>query len=179
MIQKMGDKLKGDGFILRHIKMSDAKRYFECFRDKESKRGFMTFPKNLGEAKKEIQEKISAMRKKKPTGETFAIIVDGDFAGYVEIDKVNGKFHEHQANIGYCLDRKFRGKGITTNAVKLITNYAFKKYKLKRIDGWCRTFNKASARVLEKAGYKLEGILRKNKCKNGRYYDDMVWARVK
>jgi len=46
---------------------------------------------------------------------------------------------------------------------KLLQN---KKYKLKRLEGWCRTFNKPSARVLEKSGFKLEGILRKNKCKN-------------
>lgn len=43
----------------------------------------------------------------------------------------------------------------------------------------CRTFNKASARVLEKSGYKLEGILRKNKFKDGKYLDDMLWAKTK
>ena len=43
----------------------------------------------------------------------------------------------------------------------------------------CRTFNKASARVLEKAGYIHEGTLHKNKLSNGKYLDDMIWAKWK
>jgi RimJ/RimL family protein N-acetyltransferase len=169
--------IKGKGFILRHIKMSDAKGFLRIHRDKLARKGFMTYPKNLKEAKKDLKGKISAMKKK--IGETFAIEINGEFVGYVEIERLDKKYYKHQAKIGYCLDKKFRGKGITTKAVKLITDYGFKKYKLKRISGWCRTFNKASARVLEKAGYKLEGILRKNKFKDGKYLDDMIWAMVK
>ena len=92
---------------------------------------------------------------------------------------MNQKYAEHKAVIGYCLHPKFRGRGIMARAVKLVTKYAFKKYKLKRISGMCRTFNKSSIKVLERAGYKLEGILRKNKMKDGKYVDDMVWAVVK
>ncbi len=169
--------IKGDGFILRHIEMSDAEGFLRIHQDKEARKGFMTYPKNIKEAKKDLREKISATKKRK--GETFAIEVNGEFVGYIEIQSLNKKYHEHQGTIGYCLDKRLRGKGITTKAVKLVTNYGFNKYKLKRIDAWCRTFNKASARVLEKAGYKLEGILRKNKFKDGKYLDDMVWAKIR
>ena len=55
----------------------------------------------------------------------------------------------------------------------------FKKHKLKRISAMGRAKNKASARVLEKSGYKCEGILRKNKCVDGVYLDDFIYARVK
>ncbi len=169
--------IKGKGFVLRHIKMSDAEGFLEIHKDKAARKGFMTFPKDIKESRKDLQEKISAMKNK--TGETFAIEINGEFAGYVELHDLNKKYHEHQGSIGYCLNKKFRGKGIVTKAVKLVTSYGFKKYKLKRIEGWCRTFNKASARVLEKAGYKLEGVLRKNKFKDGKYLDDMIWAKVK
>src|SRR3989339_887363 len=43
-------------------------------------------------------------------------------------------------------------------AHKLFVRYAFKNYNLKRLQGNVRIFNKASARMLEKSGYKLEGI---------------------
>lgn len=170
---------RGKGFILRHIKLSDAEDYFECSNDREAKKGFMSTPKNINEAKKEVKKHISEYNKKKPTGEIFAIEINDEFAGWVEISHLNREHLEHKASVGYCIHPKFRGKGITTNAVKLITKYGFKKYKLKRIEGWCRTFNKASARVLKKAGFKLEGILRKNKFKNGKYLDDIIWARIK
>jgi ribosomal-protein-alanine N-acetyltransferase len=169
--------IKGKGFVLRPIKMSDAKAYFETMQDKETKKGFMTVPKSLQEAKKEIKEHVQRACKK--TSETFAIDVDGEYAGYVKIDHENWDPKEYHGRIHYCTHPKFRGKGITTKAVKLVTEYAFKRYKFKRIVGRCRSFNKASARVLEKAGYKLEGIMRKDAFKDGKYYDNMIWAEVK
>jgi RimJ/RimL family protein N-acetyltransferase len=159
--------------------MPDATGYFECQQDEEAKKGFMSVPKNLREARKEIKEMLSAMHKKRPIKEIFAIEINGEFAGYVGINDLNEKHSEHRAYVGYCLNKKFRRRGITTEAVKLVTNYAFKKYKLKRIESMCRTFNKASAGVLRNAGFKLEGILRKNKFKNGKYLDDMMFAKIK
>jgi [ribosomal protein S5]-alanine N-acetyltransferase len=170
--------LKGKGFILRPLRMSDAAMYFASQQDKDAKKGFMCTPKTMNEARKEVKEKLSKM--KNETGETLVIEVDGMFTGYVEIHHLTKDLKSrHTAAIGYCTHPNYRGRGLTTKAVRLMTDYAFKKYKLKRISGWCRTFNKASARVLEKAGYKLEGILRKNKWKDGKYLDDMVWAKVR
>lgn len=169
--------LKGKRFILRPIRMSDAKPYFESMQDKDTKKGFMTFPKTLNEAKKEIKEHIQKSRKK--TSETFVMEINGEYAGYVKIDYENWNRSEHRGRIHYCTHPKFRGKGLTTKAVKIVTDYGFRKLKFKRIVGQCRSFNKASARVLKKAGYKLEGILRKDAFKNGKYYDNMVWAKLR
>ena len=171
--------LKGNGFILRHISMSDAKRYFEIQQDKDTRRGFMTVPESMKEARKELKMKTADFKKKKPFGESFAIEVKGEFAGFVDLCHLNKKHHEHEGSVSYCIRKEFRGKGITTAAVKLIVKYGFNKYKLKRMEARCRTFNKASAKVLKKAGFKLEGILRKTELKDGRYYDDMVWAIVR
>ncbi len=172
-------KSKNPKFILRHVKMSDLQGYFECFQGKNIKEFLLKIPKNISEAEKELKERIADLKKKKPFGETFAIEVDGEFAGYVDLHHLNIEHHEHKGEIGYCVHPNFRGKGLASKSVKLLTNYAFKKYKLKRISAMGRVKNKASARVLEKAGYKCEGILRKNKYVNGKYLDDMIWARVR
>ncbi len=170
---------KSKEFMLRHFRMSDSKAYFECLNDGATKHGFMDTTKNLGEAKKKIRKMIAEYNKAEPHDEYLAIEVGGEFAGYVCVDDLNKEHFKHRGGIGYCIHPKYRGNGLATKATLLITNYAFKKYRLKRMVGMCRTFNKASARVLEKAGYKLEGILRKNKCKNGKYLDDMMWAKVR
>jgi len=172
-------KIKGEGFILRPLKLSDAQKYFECETDKKSMKNFMTTSISLNLIKTMIRKEIISLKKKKPKEETFVIDVGGDFAGYVVVHDLNQKFAEYKAIISYCMHPEFRGKGIMTKAVKLVTKYAFKKYKLKRLVGRVRTFNKASARVLEKAGYKLEGIHRKEVRKNGKYLDNMYWAKVK
>lgn len=159
--------------------MSDLQGYFECQQDKITQRGFMGVPENLAATRKELKGKVSDIGKKKPFGETFAIEVDSEFAGYVELHHLNIKNYEHRGEIGYCAHPKFRGYGIMGKAVKIITNYGFKKYKLKRMFGICRTFNKASARVLEKAGYRLEGIHKKEYKKDGKYLDNMHWSIVR
>ncbi len=165
--------IKSKDFVLRPITIKDSLGYLECHQDKEAKRNFMLLPKNLREAKKEIQESF------KNPSLYFVIDVHGEFAGFVHLKLNDNPKSKHSAIIGYGINPKFRGRGLATAATKLVTDYGFKKLKLKRISGLCRTFNKASARVLEKCGYKLEGILKKNKFKDGKYLDDMVWAKVK
>jgi len=171
--------IKGKGFILRHVRMSDAQGYFEIQQGKGIKHFLLKIPKNLKDAKGDLKIRVADLKKKKPFGETFAIEVNGEFAGYVDLHHLNLEHQEHKGEIGYCVHPKFRGKGLAAKAVILLTNYAFKKYKLKRISAMGRVENKASARVLEKAGYKLEGTLRKNKCVDGKYLDDFIYAKVK
>ena len=171
--------IKTKDFILRYIEISDVKPYFESMQDKKTKKYFMSVPKNLREARKEVNKLVNESNRKNPVMETFVIDVNGEYAGFVKIDYENYDSREHRGRIHYATHPKFRGKGLTSKAVKLITNYGFKKFKFKRIMGRCRTSNKASARVLEKAGYKLEGILKTNTFKDGKYVDDMIWAKVK
>jgi RimJ/RimL family protein N-acetyltransferase len=159
--------------------MKDAKGILECYKDRESRKGFMSYLKNIEEAKDSCRKKIKEMKKKKPSEEKWIIEVHGEFAGWVELGGLNEKFFEHRGHIGYCIHPKFRRKGLATKVTKLMMNYAFKKYKLKRLEAMCRDFNKASAGVLKKSGFKLEGILRKNKCKDGKYLNDMMWAKIK
>ena len=165
-------KIKGKGFILRTITMKDIQGCLECHQDKQSKKGFMSVPKNLTEAKKEIKKGMK-------DSIFLAIEVKGKFAGFVHLKLSKNSRYKHSAIIGYCVHKDFRGEGLATKATKLLTDYGFKKLKLVRISGWCRSFNKASAKVLENCGYELEGIMRKNKFKDGKYFDDMVWAKVK
>ncbi len=176
---KMKLKSTNPKFELRHIKMSDAKICFECFQGKNIKEFMLGVPKNISTVEEDFKKKMKDYKRKKPFGEVFAIIVDGEFAGYVDLHHLNIQHHEYKGEIGYLIHPQFRGKGIATKAVKLVTEYAFKKYSLKRISAMGRAKNKASARVLEKAGYKLEGILIKNKRVDGKYLDDFLYARVK
>ena len=167
--------LKSKDIVLRPAKLSDAKAIYELQQDKDTKKNFMSVPKSVLEVKKDIQEQG---KDKKKFGIWFVIEFKGELVGEITVHQEDPR-NKTKAKISYWVAKSFRGKGIATIAVKLITNYAFKKWKLVRIRGNVRTFNKASSRVLEKAGYKYEGTLRKNNFKDGKYLDDMVWARVR
>ena len=161
--------IKTKDFILRPEKLSDAEKIFEYLQDAESRRNLMGTPKSVAQVKREFL-------KRGKDSEYFVIEINGDASGSIGIDNI---VKGHKAIISYWLAKKYRGRGITTKAVKIATSYFFKKYKLVRISGSVRTFNIPSAKVLQKAGYKLEGILHKNKLKDGKYLDDMLWAKVR
>ncbi|AZB42268.1 N-acetyltransferase [Bacillus sp. FJAT-42376] len=80
--------------------------------------------------------------------------------------------------IGYFLDERYNGKGYTTEAVKLMVNYAFEELKLHRIEAGVMPHNIGSIRVLMKAGFHKEGLARKNVKINGRWEDHELLAIV-
>ncbi len=80
------------------------------------------------------------------------------------------------AELGYWLGEPFRGQGIVTAAVKQTVGYAFDTYDITRV--FARPFghNKASQRVLEKAGFLFEARFEKTLYKNGEYLDEMIYG---
>ena len=170
--------IKDKNFTLRHPILKDLSSYYDNKNDKLIAKNMVFFnqPYKLNDAKKELIEIIKNNNKRIITEETFIIDINKKAVGEIQICNIIPKF---KAKLSYWIGKNYRGKGIATKTVKLITKYGFRKYKLKRIIANVRTFNKASVGVLEKAGYKLEGTLRKNVLKNGKYYDDFIYAMVK
>jgi ribosomal-protein-alanine N-acetyltransferase len=83
------------------------------------------------------------------------------------------------AILGYWLSEELWGKGIVSEAVKLVTNYAFTQLDLIRLQASVYSKNPASMRVLEKAGYQKEGVMRNAVIKNGVVMDEHLYAILK
>ena len=108
----------------------------------------------------------------------FAIVVDGEAVGSIGISrKVN--VHRLTAEMGYYLAEPHWGRGIVTQAVKSACGYIFANTDIVRIFAEPYAYNSASCRVLTKAGFTLEGILRKNAIKNGEVLDMMLYSILK
>jgi [ribosomal protein S5]-alanine N-acetyltransferase len=106
---------------------------------------------------------------------SFGIVVDGEAAGGVSL-RPGADVERASAEIGYWLGRAFRGRGVVTDAVRAATRYAFATLGMHRV--WAVPFehNAASCRVLEKAGYVLEGRMRRSAIKEGVVMDQWLWA---
>lgn len=78
--------------------------------------------------------------------------------------------------IGYWLGEPYWGRGIASEAVSAMTGYAFERFDVARVFAYVFEWNPASARVLEKAGYRLEGRLRKAVTKEGTTMDMLVYG---
>ena len=90
-----------------------------------------------------------------------------------------GIIHGHRAEIGYWLAKPYWGCGIMTDVVRAACEFAFANWKLVRITAHVFLFNEASARVLEKNGFALEGVLRKHHQKDGKFVDAKLFALVR
>ncbi|MFZ0705681.1 MAG: GNAT family protein [Candidatus Korobacteraceae bacterium] len=83
------------------------------------------------------------------------------------------------AEVGYWISETYWGRGFATRAVEAVTEWAFTEYKLTRVFALVFAYNVPSIRVLEKAGFQQEGILRRSAVKNGVILDQMIYAKVR
>jgi RimJ/RimL family protein N-acetyltransferase len=97
----------------------------------------------------------------------FCIEIDGGAVGGIGI-QIGEDVFRHTAEVGYWLGQEFWGRGVMTEAVSVFTPYCFEEFSLYRIFAKAFSNNPASARVLEKAGFVLEGRLRKHVVKDGK-----------
>ena len=107
----------------------------------------------------------------------FAIDVGGEACGglgYVPGNDVE----RYSAEVGYWLGEERWGRGICTEALALFTEHAFAELGVLRLFALPLADNAASIRVLEKAGFECEGILRSSCVKYGVARDQALYARV-
>jgi ribosomal-protein-alanine N-acetyltransferase len=107
----------------------------------------------------------------------FAIVVDGQAVGgigfslHTDVERVS-------AEIGYWLGEMFWNRGITSEALQAVTHYAVQEHNLKRLYAVPYEWNPASFRVLEKAGYILEGRMHRSVIKDGKIIDQLLYAYI-
>ena len=108
----------------------------------------------------------------------FAIATKSEAIGSIGAH-IGPDIHRYSAEIGYWIGESYWNKGIMTLVLKSFSDYAFEKLGMVRLFATVFEWNPASARVLEKAGYSMEGRLRKYVTKNGRIADALLYALVK
>jgi RimJ/RimL family protein N-acetyltransferase len=109
----------------------------------------------------------------------LAIEVDDEIVGAIGII-LGSDVQRVTAEIGYWLGENYWGKGIVTEALKRMTDYAFVNFpELVRLWAGVFEYNKSSMRVLEKAGFALEGIRKKGAIKNGVVIDEYVFVKFR
>jgi ribosomal-protein-alanine N-acetyltransferase len=82
------------------------------------------------------------------------------------------------AQIGYWIGEKFAGQGLMLEALLLLCDHAFDTLRLHRIEAACIPDNLRSIRVLEKAGFRREGLLRSYLRINGEWHDHYLYALI-
>lgn len=157
--------------------LSDAEALAEALNDEAVQanlRDGLPYPYTADDAR----EFISAMLAAGDSVYPFAITHEGRCVGSISVTRgVN--IHRFTGELGYYVGRTHWGFGLATRAVREICEYVFANTDIMRIYAEPFTSNAASCRVLEKAGFSLEGTLRANAVKDGAVRDMRMYALVR
>jgi len=161
---------------LRPVEISDALDIQKSAGKREIADTMISLPHPypIGEA----QRYIARMQNEREAGISFAYVierkVENEFCGLIELRDID---HEHlQGELSFWLAIKAWGHGYMSEGVQVIVQYGFEALNLNRLYAYHMLRNPATGRVLEKNGFKQEGLLRQRVQKWGQYEDVVLWA---
>ncbi len=169
----MNSLLDNRQLIIRPLKPEDAPRISLLSNNIniwKNVRDSFPFPYKLEDAQTFIQNCIN----QNPMV-TFGIEYDGEIVGAIGFE-LQSDVYRLSAELGYWIGEPYWGKGIATQSVKSMVKFGFNELNLIRIYAGVFESNKASMKVLEKAGFKKECIAKKAVIKNGEIMDGHRYA---
>ncbi len=150
----------------------DNKEYWSIFEPRHEASYF-----TVRVQKEKIRESLYQMRERKEYNFGVFDTETSKIIGHISLYGIK-RLPFSSGFIGYSIDELASGKGFGTEAVSLVTKFAFDKLALHRVEAYVSPRNTSSIKVLEKSGYNREGLLRKLLYINGVWEDHYVYAKI-
>ncbi|HUD41506.1 MAG TPA: GNAT family protein [Dokdonella sp.] len=173
------EAIAGPGFVLRPWRRDDAGSLRRHADDAEVSR-FLSdrfpYPYTAADAEAFLDGLAQ-------TGTAWAIAIDAGAAAGEAIGGIGVEpgrdVHRLTGQIGYWLGRAYWGRGLMSAALPLWCAHLFARYPFERLQAIVYAGNPASAKVLERSGFVLEGIQRRAAIKRGEILDVLLYARLR
>jgi RimJ/RimL family protein N-acetyltransferase len=170
--------IEGKLIYLREVKISDCNEvYYRWMNDPDvtAYTESRFYPHSL----EDLSEYVANINKDK--NNVFLAIVlrkDNRHIGNIKIGPINWihRFADVALIIG---EKKCWGKGYATEAIRLVSDYAFNKLNLHKLTSGCYDVNKGSAKCFQKAGFYIEGQRKSQYFCNGAYVDAILLGMLK
>ena len=167
--------IETERLLLRKITLNDASDMFDYASNPEVSEYTMWSTHTSIEDTKYFLKSLTKMYKRRELVD-WGIVHKAEkkfigTCGYVEWSMTHSR-----AEIGYAISARYWREGYMSEAVNAIIEFGFREMLLNRIVGRCEVNNIASARVMEKVGMQLEGILRQQLFVKGRYWDLKIYS---
>lgn len=175
-------RLVGEKVLLRPPRSSD---YLEWATLRQASRSFLE-PWEPRWSADELERsgwrhRIGRYRMEQMAGSAVAFFIfhrkDGQLVGGITIGNIRYGVSQ-SAQIGYWMGEQYAGKGFMQDAMRALTDHAFTTMRLHRIEAACIPTNSRSIHVLEKAGFKREGLLRSYLRINGEWQDHVLYSLI-
>lgn len=166
-------------FYLSSYNLDDASRLAETINDFEISKNTLTipFPYELKDAEWFLQYCETHKQSNQPIKNWALRNKHGQVCGSIARHYKYGS-NSHKDEIGYWLMRPLWGQGLMTKVVRAFSNHCFESEGLTRLEAPIFDHNKASGKVLEKAGFTLEGRLAKAYLKDDVFLDGLLYAKT-
>jgi RimJ/RimL family protein N-acetyltransferase len=179
MNKNIGYEIKTERLVLRPYVEEDVPSIFKVLSEHPEITKWMLFdpPKKIAETQAFFEESQKNFPDK---GITFVILENKKFAGILGMGFEKQKYDTKidSSSSGYWLDPTFHGRGIMTEAVKGVIDFAFKTLKLHKIELGHFVENNASRRVIEKCGFRKIGVREKHFFRNGKWRDNIEYEKI-
>lgn len=172
-------KLHTKRLLLEKLEMKHAESFYSYRSDAETNKYQGWIPYALEDCKHFIKNRIAEQMNTEGTWFQFAILhkETNELIGDLGIHFLPGD--NHQAEIGCTISKKYHGNGYATEALSQVIDHLFRELKKHRITASIDPNNLASAKLVEKLGFRKEAHFKESILLNGTWIDDVIYAILK
>jgi RimJ/RimL family protein N-acetyltransferase len=169
--------LEGNRVILRPLKPSDAASIYMFAKDPEVlKYTLLPSPYRPSDSTRFVRTALSKKWRQKCIVRAIVPKPGRALAGVITLDLNMGN---RRCYIGYWLGRPFWGRGLAKESLQLMLKLAFETLDIAKVTSSVMHPNVRSYKLLDGAGFKLEGRLRKQLLRNGEWYDELMYGLLR
>ena len=167
--------LETEDLVLRRPARKDAKDIFRYASDPEVARYVLWEPhRSVSETRMFVRELRSRLRAGCPSSWAVVLRETGFVIGTIGFMWYSTE--NRSAELGYSFSREYWNRGYATQALTAVTDAVFRSLPVNRLEAQHDLRNPASGRVMEKSGFRQEGILRSRILNKGEYVDVALYA---
>ena len=170
--------LETEDLILRRIRRKDAGDIYRYASDPEVARYVLWDPhRSLAETRRVVRCLCRRAREGWPSSWAVTLRETGRVIGTVGFVWYSAE--NRSAELGYSFSREYWNRGYATQAVGAVSSEAFRSLPLNRLEAQYDVRNPASGRVLQKCGFRREGLLRGRVLNKGEYADVVMYSLLR
>ncbi len=161
--------------MIRDFTMDDVESFSALAADPEVTRFLYWGPYNTTQTRQFVRKAVS-LSEPSPRRKYLLVIEDRqkELLGYIHLNIKS--FINAEAEITYCLQKKYWGQGLGSEAVRAVLKYSFEKLHLHRVFARIDEENVKSAALLKKNGFVYEGKLRQDAFMKGQWRDSLIFS---
>lgn len=167
--------ITGERIYLREVRLADVNENYHCWLNDPEVTRYLEI-RYVPQSRENIRAYVESMDGK--ADEIFLAIClkeNGAHVGNIKLGPIN-RIHRF-ADVSLLVGEKsVWGRGIATEAIRLLTRFAFDVLNLHKLRAGCYAGNRGSAKAFLKAGFAQEGILRKQWQMEGGYQDELLFG---